>query len=332
MNLDWQVLEIDAEAEVARITAQLRDSVGTRLRRRGAVVAVSGGVDSAVCVTLAVRAFGPERVLALLLPEKESSDQSVVRATELAARLSLVPLVQDLTPVLDAVGCYRSRDEAVRRVLPDYAEGWRMKIVVAGGIEGRITHFRLVAEAPDGETEEARLGVREYLQIVAATSFKQRMRKALEYYHADRMHYAVVGTANRLEFDQGFFVKNGDGSADVKPIAHLYKSQVYALAEHLQLPSDIVSAPPTADTYSLPQSQEEFYFALPYRQMDLALWAFDHAVATSDLAVILGMTDEKARRVYADIQAKRRATAYLHMRPILLGEIDGVSAMLTDRV
>jgi NAD+ synthase len=321
MKLDWRVLEIDAEAEVARITAQLRDSVATRLRRRGAVVAVSGGIDSAVCVALAVRAFGPERVLALLLPERESSRESVLRATDLAGHLSLDPLVQDLTPVLDAVGCYRLRDEAVRRALPEYAEGWRMKIVVAGGIEGRITHFRLVAEAPGGEIKEARLGVREYLQIVAATSFKQRTRKTLEYYHADRMHYAVVGTANRLEFDQGFFVKNGDGSADIKPIAHLYKSQVYALAEYLQLPSDILSALPTADTYSLPQSQEEFYFALPYRQMDLALWAFDHAVAVHDVAVTLGISDARARQVYADIQAKRRGTAYLHMSPILLGEV-----------
>lgn len=324
MKLDWQVLQIDAEAEAARITAQLRDSVATRLRRRGVVVAVSGGIDSAVCVKLAVRAFGAERVLALLLPERESSSESLVRAADLAAHLSLVPCVQDLTPALDAVGCYRLRDEAVRRVLPDYAEGWRMKIVVAGGIEGRISHFRLVAQAPSGEIKEARLGLCEYLQIVAATSFKQRMRKTLEYYHADRMHYAVVGTANRLEFDQGFFVKNGDGSADVKPIAHLYKSQVYALAEHLQIPSDIVSAPPTTDTYSLPQSQEEFYFALPYRQMDLALWAFDHAVAVCDLAVTLCISDEKARNVYADIQAKRRVAAYLHMRPILLGEFDGL--------
>ena len=126
---------------------------------------------------------------------------------------------------------------------------------------------------------ETRLPLQEYLQIVAATNFKQRIRKTLEYFHADRLNYAVVGTPNRLEYDQGFFVKNGDGAADVKPIAHLYKTQVYALARHLGLPEEICNGAPTTDTYSLPQGQDEFYFALPYDQMDLALWALNHGAA-----------------------------------------------------
>ena len=320
MTLDWQVLAIEADREAARIGAQLRDSVAGRLRRRGVVVAISGGVDSAVCAALAVRAFGPERVLALILPERESSTESTVRAKSLAAHLGIRPLVEDIGPVLEAIGCYRRRDEAVRRALPEYAADWRMKLVVAGGIEGGFNHFRLIAESPAGQRHEARLGLREYLQVVAATSFKQRIRKTVEYYHADRMNFAVVGTPNRLEFDQGFFVKNGDGSADLKPIAHLYKSQVYALAAHLQIPPDIATAPPTTDTYSLPQGQDEFYFALPYRQMDLALWALDHGVEAPDLAQTLGISEQEAQHVYADVRAKRRASAYLHMSPILLGE------------
>lgn len=326
MTLDWNVLDIDPGAEAERVSRELRDAAAAVLRKRGAVVAISGGVDSAVCAALAVLAFGPGRVLALILPERESSAESGARARSLAMHLGLTPIEWDITPTLEAMGCYRWRDEAVCRVLPAYGPGWRMKIVVSGGLEGRINHFRLIAQAPDGGRQEARLKLTEYLQIVAATSCKQRARKTIEYFHADRLNYAVIGTPNRLEYDQGFFVKNGDGAADVKPIAHLYKTQVYAMARHLGLPADIASAPPTTDTYSLPQGQDEFYFALPYRQMDLALWALNHGIAIEALAEALGMSREKAGRVYDDIRAKRRATRYLHRKPLLLGpvpEIDG---------
>ena len=321
MTLDWGVLEIDASAETERITAKMRECAARVLRRRGAVVGISGGVDSGVCAALAVRAFGPKRVLALILPEHESSSESGTRARAVAAHLGLEPLEQNVGPTLEAIGCYRSRDEAVQRALPEYGPGWRMKIVVAGGIEGRINHFRLVAESPGGSTHNVRLGLRDYLQIVAATSYKQRIRKAIEYFHADRLHYAVIGTPNRLEYDQGFFVKNGDGAADIKPIAHLYKSQVYALAQHLGLPEAVAMAQPTTDTYTLSQGQDEFYFALPYRDMDLALWALDHSVVPEQLADALGISPQTAQHVYDDIRAKRRATEYLHRRAALMGSV-----------
>ncbi|OJV40576.1 NAD(+) synthase, partial [Hydrogenophaga sp. 70-12] len=226
--------------------------------------------------------------------------------------------VHDIAPALEALGCYQQRDEAIRRVVPAYGEGWKNKIVLAGGLEGGINFFKLVVQSPDGQQQSVRLPPREYLQIVAATNFKQRVRKTMEYFHADRLNYAVVGTPNRLEYDQGFFVKNGDGSADLKPIAHLYKTQVYAMARHLGLPEAICAAVPTTDTYTLPQGQDEFYFALPYAQMDLALWALEHGHTADELASALGMTPAQAQRVYDDIRAKRRATEYLTAAPALM--------------
>jgi NAD+ synthase len=320
-KLDWSVLDIDAHAEIERISRGLREQTAQVLHRRGAVVAISGGVDSAVCAALAVRAFGPERVVALILPEYDSAAESSQRAKALAAHLGVTPLEQNIAPTLTAIGCYRSRDEAVRRIVPEFGLGWRMKIVVSGGLEGQINHFRLVVQSPDGVQHDVRLALREYLQIIAATSFKQRVRKTIEYFHADRLNYAVIGTPNRLEYDQGFFVKNGDGAADIKPIAHLYKSQVYAIAAHLRLPVEVATAPPTTDTYSLAQGQDEFYFALPYRQMDLALWALNHEYAPEQLAAVLGISAERAKHVYDDILSKRRATRYLHRRPLLLDPI-----------
>ena len=320
-TLSWSVLDIDYRAEADRIAKRLREITARELHKRGLVVAISGGIDSSASIALAVRALGAEHVFALILPERDSSDDSGVRARILAEHLGVRVEAVDIAPALAAIGCYSERDAAVRRALPEYGEGWRFKIVIDGGIEGRINRFRLVAVAPDGTKVDRPLELPEYLQIVAATNFKQRIRKTLEYYHADRLNYAVVGTPNRLEYDQGFFVKNGDGSADVKPIAHLYKTQVYGMARFLGLPERVCAAIPTTDTYSLEQGQDEFYFALPYRSMDLALWALNHGVPAEELARVLEITSEQAQAVYADIGNKRRTTRYLHARPVLAGEV-----------
>jgi NAD+ synthase len=296
------------------------EALAKKLHRRGLVVALSGGIDSSVCAALAVRALGPGKVYGLLLPERDSSSDSKRRGRMLVEQLGVRFEAHDIAPALEALGCYRQRDDAIRRVFPAYGAGWKSKIVIAGGLDGGINFFRLVVQAPDGAVDSARLPVREYLEIVAATNFKQRVRKTLEYGHADRLNYAVVGTPNRLEHDQGFFVKNGDGSADLKPIAHLYKTQVYAMARYLGLPAEICSAVPTTDTYSLPQGQDEFYFSLPHAQMDLALWAHEHRVSAADLASALGIDESRARSVYRDIDAKRQAARYLHAPP---ATIDG---------
>ncbi|ASJ74801.1 NAD(+) synthase [Granulosicoccus antarcticus] len=307
-----KVLELDYEKEATRIAQWIPDVLTSRLRKRGVVVAISGGIDSSVCAGLAVKALGPKRVFGLLLPERDSSDSSSNTGRELAEHLGIAYETHDIAPALESLGCYRQRDEAIRRVVPEYTDNWKSKIVIAGGIDGGINFFRLVAEDPEGGRQEHRLALPEYLQIVAATNYKQRIRKSVEYFHADRLNYAVVGTPNRLEYDQGFFVRNGDGSADLKPIAHLYKTQVYAMAHHLALPDSILAAVPTTDTYSLPQGQDEFYFSLPYQQMDLALWALNHQRSAAELALLIGSTEAQAQRVYDDILNKRRATRSLH--------------------
>lgn len=314
------VLKLDEHAEIERIIARLREITRT-LHKRGLIVAISGGVDSSVCAALAVKAIGAARVCTLILPEHDSSGDSARRAHLLAEQFGLKPITVNIGPALEKLGCYEERDQAMRRVLPGYGPTWKSKIAIRSAMQGRVSHFHLIAQSPDGQMHDVRLPLAEYLQIVAATSFKQRTRKMLEYYHADRLNYAVIGTPNRLEYDQGFFVKNGDGAADIKPIAHLYKSQVYALAKALDLPAEITSARPTTDTYSLAQGQDEFYFALPYEQMDLALWAHNHGIAPADVAPIIGITEEHVRIIFEDIQAKRRATAYLHRSPVLIDDV-----------
>ena len=319
------VLRIDPEETTNAIVDALRRIVGRELRRRGAVVGVSGGIDSSVTVSLCARAFGPERTLAVLMPETDSDDETLDISRAVTDSLGVQTVLEDITEILSATRCYERRDEAVRRVIPEFGEGWKFKIVlpsVLGTDAYRL--FTLVAQSPAGETIEARLPANEYLTIVAATNFKQRTRKMLEYFHADARNYAVIGTPNRLEYDQGFFVKLGDGAADAKPIAHLYKTQVYALAEYLEVPERIRNRKPTTDTYSLPQGQDEFYFSLPFDKMDLCLYGRNNGIAPGDLAEALGIGAEDVQRVYDDIDQKRRTTRYLHLSPQLVEPVSEV--------
>jgi len=316
------VLELDGAAETERTAQAIRRQVLGRLRRKGAVLGLSGGIDSSVAAALCVRALGAERVLGLLMPERDSSPDSLELGHMLAEHLGIRAILEDVSEVLEAAGCYRRRDEAIRSVFGEYTPGCKSKIVLSSLFEGSPYRvFSVVVELPDGRLDRRRLPLAAYQQIVAATNFKQRVRKMMEYYHADRLRYAVVGTPNRLEYDQGFFVKNGDGAADLKPIAHLYKTQVYRLAEHLGIPEAIRLRPPTTDTYSLEQSQEEFFFSVSYDKMDLCLWAKDHGVTADDAASAAGLTAEQVELVYADIDAKRNATRYLHEKPLLVGPV-----------
>jgi NAD+ synthase len=316
------VLRLDAAETVERICAAIRDRVLQQLRRRGAVLGLSGGVDSSVVAALCARALGKDRVFALLMPERECSPESVELGHKVADALGVTYRVEDITPILDAAGSYRRRDDSIREVIPDYRADFRCKITLSqlsNGSPYRI--FSLVVQTPDGRQITTRLTPTAYLGIVAATNFKQRVRKMLEYFHADRLNYAVIGTPNRLEYDQGFFVKNGDGAADLKPIAHLYKSQVYQLAEYLGIPAEILRRPPSTDTYSLSQTQEEFYFPLPYAQMDLCLYGLNHGHSPQEVALAAGLTDGQVERVFRDIRAKRSATRYQHLAPLLLESI-----------
>jgi NAD+ synthase len=317
MKFDAGILKLDVAAEAARIEQWLRQVLGRDLRRRGLVIGLSGGVDSSVTAALAVRALGAERVFGLLMPERHSEEATLGLSQEVAEHLGVRYEVEDISVILESVGFYRRYDAAVAQVIPGYGEGWKSKLVGADvlGRDG-FNYFTIVVEDPAGEQSRSRLPLEAYLEIVAATNFKQRTRKMLEYYHADRLNYAVAGTPNRLEYDQGFFVKNGDGAADVKPIAHLYKSQVYDLARFLGLPEAICNRHPTTDTYSLAQKQEEFYFPLPYGQMDLCLYGLNHGVAVEEVAAAAGLEVEQVNRVWADIRTKRSTTRYLHRAPV----------------
>jgi NAD+ synthase len=269
--------------------------------------------------------LGKEHVLVLFTPEADSSPDSLRLGRMVAEALGVRSVVEDISPILKAARCYERRDESVRKAVPEYGDGYKCKIVLPNVNDSqRYSLFSVVVQAPDGQTKRVRLSPEAYLGIVAATNFKQRARKMMEYHYADLLQYAVAGTPNRLEYDQGFFVKNGDGAADLKPIAHLYKSQVYQLAAYLGVPEEIRMRPPTTDTYPLEQSQEEFYFTLPLQKMDLCLYGKNNGIAPADMAPAVGLSEEEVRRVYETIDSKRKVAQYLRSAPLLVEQVAGI--------
>jgi NAD+ synthase len=323
VSFSRDVLHLDLEAKAVALCQALEDAVLRKLKRRGLVVAVSGGIDSACVLALAARALGPKRVHALLLPERDSSSESARLGRALCEKFHIEYELIDIAPILEAAGCYELRNRAVRSVYASFTPDMPWKIVMHGDRLGSETlnFFYVLVRDAKGEEHRIRLTPRAYLDIVAATNLKQRTRKMLEYTWADRLVFAVAGTPNRLEYDQGFFVKLGDGTADVKPIASLYKTQTYALARHLGVIDEILQREPTTDTYSLEQSQEDFYFSVHYTKLDVIMWAKNHGTPAVEVARALDLSEEQVKRVYEDIDQKRRSTAYLHAPPLLLEQV-----------
>jgi NAD+ synthase len=321
-SFSQDVLTIDCVKEVDRITNRMKEILARQFKRRGFIVAISGGIDSSVTAALCVKAVGRERVFALQMPERHSAKDTLDLSTIVADCFGIEREYIDITTILEAVGFYEKYDTAVQSVIPEYGKGWKSKIVLPNVIESKtLSFFSIVAKSPQGEIVKQRLPLKAYLEIVAASNFKQRIRKMLEYYQADRLNYAVTGTPNRLEYDQGFFVKLGDGSGDIKPIAHLYKTQVYQLAEFLGVPKEILDRTPTTDTYSLPQGQDEFYFSLPYDKMDLCLYAKNNNIPAEVVGKEIGLSAEQILRVFQDIDQKRATTRYLHLKPQLVEDL-----------
>lgn len=320
MSFSRHSIDIDPQAEASRIITELQKIVRQQLHRYGVVVGISGGVDSSVVLALCVRAFGVSRVAAIMMPEKDSDPETEQLARLVAGHYGVEPVLEDITPVLEGFRCYPRRDEAIRRVFPEYDPdaGYTAKIGLPQNLldEDTLNVFSLTIVTPQGEEKTQRLPLREYFQIVAASNFKQRTRMSMLYYHAELRNYAVIGTANKNEHDQGFFVKYGDGGVDVSPIAHLFKTQIYQLAEYLDVPLVIRQRPPTTDTYSARSTQQEFFFRLPFATMDLLWYAQEHSIPVPEVAAVMGLTEVQVQRAFEDFNRKSRTTEYLRMPPL----------------
>ena len=313
------ILLKNVDEVIETIVEKLRRDVLFEFKRQGGVIGLSGGIDSSVCLALSVKAFGPEKILGVMMPEKDSNPDSEMLATELAAKFGVKTIKEVITPALEGFRCYERRDEAVRRVFPEYdPKTYKMKIAIkqSGLFNNLPPMWYIVIIDQEGKQQEKLLPVNEYLQIVASSNFKQRTRMSTLYYHAEALHYAVIGTPNKHEQEQGFFVKYGDGGADVMPIGNLYKTQVYQLAESLGVPSGIIERTPTTDTYSAEQTQEEFFYQLPFNLMDRYWYGFENGYSPEEVGKVMGESKEKVEALFRNFERKRKTTEYLRMAPL----------------
>jgi NAD+ synthase len=313
-------LDLDIAAVTDQIITFMQETVVNKFHRHGGIVGISGGIDSSVCLALAARAYGPERVVGILLPERESSPDSADLAHQLAAHYGVETVTEEISSTLDGFGCYRRRDEAIQRIVPEYQPGWGVKIVLPTNLldQQTLNIFRVVVTSPDGQQISKRLPTSEYLQIVAASNFKQRSRMSLLYYHAEARNFAVIGTPNKNERDLGFFVKWGDGGADINPIGHLFKTQVFQLAKYLDVPEEIRVRTPTTDTYPGGSTQEEFFYRIPFDILDTIWYGYERGLPNEEIAAALGLTGDQVGRVIADIEHKKRSTEFLRTPPVNL--------------
>ena len=313
------ILHIENIDEVCNnIINKLKSDVTKKLQRRGAVIGISGGIDSSVCMALSAKAFGPEKVTAIMLPEQDSSDDSKNLALKLAGKFNVETLEENITKALDGFGCYERRDGAISNVIADFdPKVDKAKIEIKQNIGKNIPAiFSVTVIKPNGDVISKLLPAKEYLQIVAATNFKQRSRMSMLYYHAERLHCAVIGTPNKHEVEQGFFVKYGDGGADVMPIGHLYKTQVYQLAKHLGVPQEIIDRTPTTDTYTAEQTQEDFFYQLPFKEMDLIWYGWENNYPAEEVGKVMDKSALEIENIYKSFERKKKTTEYLRMKPI----------------
>lgn len=319
MKFSKDSIKINPVSETERIVSQLKSGLINTLHKKGAVIGLSGGVDSSVVLALCVKALGNDKVIALMLPEKDSSTESLRLAKNVADKFGVPYFVENLTESLNALGCYKRRDDAVKKIFPQYDETYKMKITVSKDDKdkGIINLFNLSVISNDGEEKIKRLPANEFLQIVAASNLKQRCRMSMLYYYAEKNNYCVVGTGNKNEYRQGFFVKNGDGGVDIMPIGHLYKSQVYQIAEYLGIPEEILKRTPTSDTYSAEQTQTEFFFKVPFEILDPIALGVEMNTPVEMIAEVLELDPIFVKNVVNDLRNKIRTTEYLRYPPII---------------
>jgi NAD+ synthase len=316
MAFSQDILKIDGPSEAERIVAFIRDQIRS-MHRKGIVIGLSGGVDSALSAALSVRAVGAENVLALLLPDKESSPQSAEFAAKQARALGIEAPTVDITPVLEAFGTYEKRDAVARAIFPDFGPGHTLKITLPSDLLNKDAYnvFTLTVYDPQGRSRTARLTSEQAQGIIAATCTKHRTRMMAQYYYAEKLNDLVCGTTNKSEAVQGLFVKYGDGGVDIEPIAHLYKTQVFQLAGHLGVIPEILDRAPCPDTYSAPVSDEEWFFRMPFKTLDLLLYAWENKVDTAEICRVMGLTEDQVRRAFRDFASKHRATEHLRQFP-----------------
>jgi NAD+ synthase len=317
MNFTLDILKIDPATEVKKICDFLVNQVNINYRRKGIIVGLSGGIDSAVVVSLAVEALGKEKVSGLILPEKESNPISSQYARLHAEALGIDFKEKDITPTIDSVVSYKWRDDYIKNIIPEYNTGYKYNISLPTDLLERasFSFYVLQVQIPDRNIVKKRLDLDQFRTITSFANIKIRARMVHLYAEAERRNLIVAGTTNRTEYILGDYCKYGDGGTDVEPLTHLYKNQIYQLADYLKVVPEIINRTPSPDTFSLPVSDQEFFFRIPFDKLDYLLFAWENHIEPGKVGKVLNLPPDAVERAYKDFTTKNKATAHLRTTP-----------------
>ncbi len=283
LNIDPEVVSHNLEIFIREYTE--------KFEREGIVIGLSGGLDSAVVALLCKRALGTAKILALIMPDKDSKKEHLEDALQLVHELDIPFKLIDITTYLQKLGIYQ--------IFPlDKIPVWgKLKEMVVK--EAYRFYRRKTGRIP---FHDSLLGFKgkEYHHFLkncnAYYRIKHRLRMLLLYYYAELENRLVVGAANKSEYKIGFFVKFGcDNAADIMPLINLYKTQVRELAGYLNIPKRIIIKPPSPDI--MPGLEDEQVLNISYEKMDLILLAMEKSWKIKDISEALKIEIEEVKRI-----------------------------------
>lgn len=304
----------DLEKTVDRITDFIKYEVYDKFQKSGAVVGLSGGVDSAVTAALCTKSLGAEKVLGLIMPEKESEPTSLLHAQKLAQKFNIRTEIVDITPILDSFGVYRCKESIIKNKFPDFNDRCKYRIVVPPKLKNTIGIPFVEMLDEKNKQHKLKISTTDFLALTAATSIKHRVRMTMLYFHGEKNNLCVIGTTNKSEYLQGYFVKYGDGGSDVEPLVNLYKSQVYQIGRFLNIPEEILTKEASPDVWSFPATDKEFFFSVPYDIVDLLLYAQENNLSVKEIQKFTNLSEENIKNLL-HVQSQKYAKSQ-HMREI----------------
>ena len=308
------------ENKINEITNFIKNEVFEIYQKKGVAVGLSGGIDSAITAALCTKSIGSEKILGLILPEKESDVNSKNLALQIAEKYNIETKSIDITNILESFGVYENKEKIVKQKFPNYNEKCKYRVVVPPKLENNIGMPFLEILDDENILHKLKISSFDFLNLTAATSIKHRVRMTMLYNYAEKNNFTVVGTTNKTEYLQGYFVKYGDGGSDIEPLVHLYKTQIYQIANFLKLPEEIINQDASPDVWSFKTSDEEFFYAVPYNIVDLILYGREKNLSINEIAKFSNLGSEKIEKLIQFQNQKQNKSQTMREKPHSIDE------------